>query len=141
MAYYRQALTKEKTPKVVFKLGYNHAARGLTFTRIYDIGNMASELAISNGLRSLNIAVMAASGFENRANPVEPHKQKQPVNYSKYIPEEFRALAKGTTKKYVLINMEDMRPKAHLYGEAIQEIIFKFDVFILVNDARPLTSF
>ena len=141
MSYYRAAQQKTDLPKVIFKLGSNHAARGLTATRIYDIGNLASELAISNGKRSLNVLVVGASGFENRANPIEPEKSKQAIDYSGYLPDAMLDLAKASEDKYVVIKAEEMLPIAHQVEAGVRDFLFKFDLVILVNGARALSAF
>lgn len=132
--------TGSEDTKVLFKLGYNHTSRGLTFTNVYDIGNMASELAESRGKRSLHILAMAISGHENRANPVETDKVSQPVNYSKYLPKTVYDFGKVSGSKYLMIKAEELRPMAGKLDSEAQKFIFKYDVIILINDAKPFTS-
>ncbi|SFR48808.1 hypothetical protein SAMN04490243_2168 [Robiginitalea myxolifaciens] len=140
MEYYKEAQTTETLPKAVFKLGYNHAGRGLTFTRIYDIGNMASELANANGMRSLNILAAGITGFQNRSNPVETDKDSIAIERSKYIPDEILNLAEGSAKKYVVIKTEELRSQASKFSDQVQNFLFKFDLIVLIKDATPLTK-
>lgn len=137
---YMKATGSEDT-KVLFKLVYNHTVKGLTFTSVYDIGNMVSELADSKGKRSLHVLAMAISGNENRSNPVETNKISQPVNYSNYLPKALYDFSKASSDKYVVIKAEELRPIASKLDIETQKFIFKYDVIILINDATPLTNF
>ncbi len=141
LRYYREAEKKSGTPKVVFKLGYNHAARGLTMTNIYDISNMCSELALTNGMESLHILAMGVSGKEFKANPFDPTSSVKPVDNSRYLPSEFIELASSTSDKYVIIKTQELRPFSKDFSAAVKKFIFKFDVIILINDTTPLTGF
>lgn len=141
MKYYREAQKEEPTPKVLFKLGGNHAARGLTRTRVYDIANLGSELAISNGMESLHVLCMGVSGTQNVANPFEPEKAVQSIDASKTLPKEFIDLTTNADNKYQIIDTKALRPEAHTFSKEVREIIFKYDVIILLKDAKALTSF
>jgi hypothetical protein len=68
MRYYRQA-SGSGPARAMFKMGAFHAARGRSAVGLYDIGNMASELAESNGSGSLHILVLAGGGTVNRWLP------------------------------------------------------------------------
>ncbi|WP_299218065.1 hypothetical protein [uncultured Aquimarina sp.] len=141
MNYYRKASLLDSLPKVVFKLGANHAALGLTRTNIYDISNLCSELAIMNGMESLHILAMGISGVQRLANPFEPSKTLHTINENKYLPEEFLALTGKSDEKYLVIDTRALRPYANKFSRKVKQFIFKFDVIILIKDAKPLTSF
>lgn len=139
--YYKTAQQKEATPKVLFKLGGNHAARGLTKTNVYDIANLGSELAILNDMESLHLLVMGVSGTQNVANPFDPTKSKQTIDASGTLPKELIDQTLTGTHKYQVIDTKALRPKAHTFSKEVRTLIFKYDVVILLKDAQPLTSF
>lgn len=141
MRYYKEAQQKEATPKVLFKLGGNHAARGLTRTRVYDIANLGAELATMNDMESLHILMMGVSGIQNIANPFEPEKSKQAIDASGTVPKEFIDQTLAGTQKYQIIDTKALRPKSNTFSKEVQKIIFAYDVVILVKEARPLTSY
>jgi hypothetical protein len=60
LADYRAGADKE--PKVVFKMGLEHAALGTTTINTIDLGTLATELARANGKSSLRIAFLPAGG-------------------------------------------------------------------------------
>jgi len=68
MDYYRRAGADLGT-RALFKMGAFHAGRGRSAVGLYDIGNLASELAESNGSHSLHVLVIAGGGTVNRWRP------------------------------------------------------------------------
>lgn len=142
MRYYRAAEMKEKTPKVIFKLGANHAAIGLTRTNIYDISNMGSELAQSNGFGSVHYMVMGISGETAVGNPLAPNPTATFDNIGQF-PEEVQSLAKAAEKKYFVMDLALLRKQG--YSKSIsaefKNLIFAYDVLVLVNNAEALKTF
>lgn len=133
--------TNSRDTKALFKLGSNHVGKGITPTYVFDIGNMASELAASNGKRSLHIMANAVSGRVNRANPIQQDKVSEEINAEGNVPQALLELASASKKKFVVIKAEELRPHAMKLDKDTRDLIFKFDVIILINDAKPLTKF
>lgn len=142
MRYYNQARTNGKDPKVVFKLGANHAARGLTRTNIYDIANLGSELAISQGEHSVHVAVMGLKGKTATGNPFAPSPIVEFDNTDQ-LAEELQKEVEGIGQKYYVIDLEALKDYAYSkrFSEKFKESIFKYDVLILVNGAEAVRSF
>jgi hypothetical protein len=55
--------------RAMFRVGACHAMRGLAPTGVFDLGNLASGLAASEGGHSLHLRVIAAGGTVNRKLP------------------------------------------------------------------------
>lgn len=141
MRYYN-ANNKETLPKVIFKLGANHAARGLTRTHVFDIANLGSELAESNGLKSLNYMVMGISGEVAVGNPFAPNPT-MPFDNVKQFPKEIKDVIPSISKKYYVLDLAPLRNYAYgkRYTEAFKKIIFAYDVIVLVKDAKANKTF
>jgi hypothetical protein len=70
MRYYKEAAQRDgRAPRAVFRLGAFHAGRGLSAINQFDVGNLASELAASNGSESLHILVIVRGGHVNKWLP------------------------------------------------------------------------
>jgi len=57
----------ESTPRLLFKLGANHAARGLSpasFGEFYDVGNLVQNLADTQGQQSLHVCIIGRQGTQ-----------------------------------------------------------------------------
>ena len=141
-AYYKEALKSNPTPKVVFKLGATHATRGLSMTKIYDVSNYLSELAVFNAMRSLHFMV---AGITGNALEGDPFKENPVAKFdnTKQLPEELQELVVGFDEKYIVLHLEPLREKSYgdLFSETLKTFIFNFDVLVLVNNAEALVPF
>jgi hypothetical protein len=140
MSYYNKASKSESIPKVLFKLGANHVARGLNETNVYDISNMVSELAISNGKKSLHIYAIGITGKKSLGNPFSPVPMVSFDNIASF-PEEIQMAIKDQNKKYFILDLTELRTNSRAYSKELQKLMFAYDVMILVKDAQPLNSF
>ncbi|NAS31097.1 hypothetical protein GTQ40_08960 [Flavobacteriaceae bacterium R38] len=140
--YYKEAQKKEALPKVIFKLGANHAARGLTRTNIYDIANFASELAIFNNQHSIHYMIAGITGETLTGNPFSP-TPVAPFDNTKQLPKEIQEMVPSFTKKYFILDLASLREFAYgkRYSEALKKMIFNYDVLVLVKNAEALNSF
>lgn len=141
-AYYKEALKSNPTPKVVFKLGATHATRGLSMTKIYDVSNYLSELAVFNAMRSLHFMVAGIAGNALEGNPFKENPVAKFDN-TKQLPEELQELVVGLDEKYMVLHLEPLREKSYgdLFSENLKTFIFNFDVLVLVNNAEALVPF
>ncbi|TSE11363.1 hypothetical protein [Aquimarina algiphila] len=138
MRYYKEAKKNENTPKVIFKLGANHAAKGLTRTHIYDIANMGSELAITNDMHSLHYIIMGIHGKTMTGNPFTPDPIMSFDN-TKQFPEEIQNIIPSITKKYYILDLVPLRYGLYAkLSKAFRKIIFGYDVIVLVNNAEAV---
>lgn len=142
MQLYRNAEKKEKHPKVILKLGAYHAAKGLTPTNIYDIASLGHELAISNGKRSVHVAVLGITGEAAMGNPFVP-SPVAPFDNTKQLSEELKKALEGNTKKYFVIDLEPLRDFGYgkTFSDEFKKHLFAYDLLILVNDAEAVKSF
>lgn len=137
MRYYQQTAEEDPTPKVIFKMGANHAGRGLTNTNVYDIGNLATELAVTNDLESLHILVMGVEGEMRIGNPFAP-VPTAPFDNTEDFPDEIQQLLELETSQHLVVDLEPLRTKAKQYSHAFQQLMFRYDVAIYVRNAQPL---
>jgi hypothetical protein len=94
---YRNAEARDKKPpRVVVKLGLFHTKRGRSFTNVYDVGDLAQELAEANGATSFHLFVLAASGTQNvykpfgsppsdKAKPYDPVTEMEFANIKPFL--------------------------------------------------------
>lgn len=142
MRYYRNAEKIGTFPRVVFKLGANHAAMGRTRTNIYDISSLGHELAISNDMRSVHVAVLGIKGEAATGNPFAP-SPVMPFDNTNQLPDELKELVANSTKKYFVLDLEPLRDYGYgkRFSEDFKSSLFGYDLLILVNDAEAVRSF
>ena len=148
MAFYRAAAAKEPLPRAMFKLGAYHAGRGLSPTHLYDIGNLASELAASNGSRSYHVLIIAAGGHVNRWFPfVEDVAAKSAVYDAKEELASFgaEALLKAVDPNHwTLVDLAPLRTDRaarEAGGAAFANLVFAYDAVVVVPQARAAGNY
>jgi hypothetical protein len=150
MAHYNAALRTDKQPKVFFKFGAAHVGRGRNYVNVFDLGNMVSELADSQGTSSFHVMVMAAGGTYNKflpfvGNEEDKKKKFDPAEAYSYLDvQPFVSLADASGWKVI-----DLRPLRQHLGtrrlpnlpRGVADIISGFDALVLINEAHPVTLF
>lgn len=151
MNYYREALRVEKTPpRVLFKFGAFHMKRGRSVTNVFDIGNLASELATSNGSHSFHILVIAATGTQNAyfpflGNVADKQKPIDAVGSFDFMDIKPLVEAAGPQGWSVI----DLRPLRKLVSgrkfgtmdRGLEDAIFGYDAVVVIRDAHAATLF
>jgi hypothetical protein len=151
MRYYRAAQARgEALPRAMFRLGAIHSARGLSGTAQFDIGNLASELAASEGRDSLHILLIAAGGTVNRKLPFLADEALRSAPYD--AKEELailgadvflsRLLPAGWTV-FDLEPLRRSRAAREAGGAAFAQTVFAYDLVIVIpagTAARELVA-
>jgi hypothetical protein len=138
--YYNEAKKTEDTPKVLFKLGANHAGKGFNSTNVLDISSLVSELAIINTKKSLHIYAMGINGTKNLGNPFVP-VSIVPFDNSKDLPKELTEVIKNQEEKYLVIDASQLRSKVNSLSGKMKELVLKYDVLIYIKSCEALEKF
>ncbi len=140
MRYYNEAMFRDgDLPKVMFKFGSTHSVRGLSYTYIYDLGNLISELAESKGSQSMHIRFSALKG--SAYNMLSGNQDFD--NTGEIDARIIEAVGRKDAREgWILI---DLRPLRNLpmknQPEAFKTLVFGFDLYVLVPEAHPLEPF
>ncbi len=150
-AYYDRALAAHGVPpRAVIKYGAMHLRRGRSTLGVHDIGNLASELAEFNGLRSFHLLVVCARGTVNAYHPFASppeHKQKlyDPVaSFASMLdlkpileaadPDEWTLLDLRPMRRLLFRRYKDLDP-------GLKESIWGFDAVLVIPEGRAATLF
>ncbi|KWS04876.1 hypothetical protein AZ78_2426 [Lysobacter capsici AZ78] len=147
MRNYQAARAKQERPRALFKLGAYHAARGLTPTQQFDIGNLASELAESNGERSFHVLVLMNGGEVNRHFPFSADSTDERAAYD--AKEELKTLgieallAVAPSDDAVVIDLASLRADGPRMppGNPINRLIYNYDAVVLVAKGHAASSY
>lgn len=137
LKFYNEASKKDKIPKVLFKLGANHVAKGLNNSNVFDIANLVSEMAFINNKKSLHIYLMGVNGTKNIGNPFVP-ASLVPFDNSNELPKEVSKIIETSTTKYLMIDAEKMRINANSLSPKMKQLVLKYDILIYVKDCIAL---
>jgi hypothetical protein len=149
MANYRAAQKKEAQPRAMFRLGAFHSIRGLGPRNLLDIGNLASEIATSNGSRSVHILVVPGGGEINRWFPFAPEEAAKHAAYdAKEELGEVGALplleASTASEGWSLFPMEPLRMQRALRkagGEEFERTVCGYDAVVVIPRVHAATLY
>jgi hypothetical protein len=120
------------TPVVMLKMGQGHLGRGQGPFGPFTIGNMISEFAMTNGMRSLHIAILAHNPRVDSLPSLWSWPAMAPV--AKVVPEE----------RWSVLDLRPLRPYARAgrlgpLGADLRRIIDSYDLLVTVGGAHNTT--
>ena len=146
----RADATKTTPPRALFRMGAFHVGRGLSPTGLFDVGNLASELAQSNGMRSLHLLVVAADGEANRWFPFAdedaakhaPYHGNDELDVVGALP----LLEVADHEHWTLIPLASLRstsaaPLRRAGGERFETLVNAYDAVVVIPRARAATLY
>jgi hypothetical protein len=149
MRYYHEALRRDgRPPRALFRLGAFHAGRGLSPINQFDIGNLASELAASNGSESLHILVVMRGGHVNKWLPFLADTASRNSTYDAHS-----ELAQIGAAPFIdhtagdAWNVFDMTPLRHSAaarkagGTLFERLVFAYDYVVVVPEGHAAVNY
>jgi len=150
MERYRDA-ARSGAPKVVFKFGLFHMMRGRTQTNVYDIGNLVSELAASNGSRSFHLVVLPGGGTQNAYRPFVGNDadKSAPIDLASYDFADIRPLLRAAGESgWAVLDLRPLRPLLHgrksalgAVDRGLAELIWGYDAALIMPKVHAATLF
>ncbi len=121
--------------KVLFRFGSAHMGRGLSPFDQYDLGNMASELAVASGSDSLHVFVFARGS-------VQPDGSTK--SYAQQSP-HLAPLLDLAGEGGVVVDLRPLRPllstkQAKKRMPAVHAFVFRFDAAVVFPTFHPSTA-
>ena len=126
----------------MFKFGASHMIRGRNVTEVFDLGNLASEIAAAEGSQSFHLLVVGGAGTQHAIfNPVELRYVPAPVDLSEeegLQPIVAQALPEGFT----LIDLRPLRPllsaaRTKTANPELMRIVHGFDAILILTGSGP----
>lgn len=135
-------------PRMLLRMGAFHVGRGRSPLGIFDLGNLASELAQSNGLTSLHLLVIAGGGEVNRWYPFAPEAAAKRAPYDAKAELDViganSLLDAADDRGWTLIPLAPLRADATLRrasGKAFEELVYAYDAAIVIPQAQAATFY
>lgn len=137
MTYYQEAIDEGRNPKVMIKLGANHAYRGLNGLNVPDIGNFVSELANQRGAQSFHVYVTGKKGTQNVFNPFSQsgNDRHRPFKPSDAIERLDLSRIEGheDNNDWIVVDLRPLR--SQLFNRTLNDIDEDFEKLIWGYDA------
>lgn len=151
MSYYNHALAQQDSPpRVLFKFGVYHIKKGRSYTNVYDIGNLAAELAEANNNHSFHLFVIGVAGTQNAYLPFvgnEADKNKKIDAVTTYDFADIKPfLAAADQKLWTVFDLRPLRPLLHAQklgslAPNTKELIWGYDAVLVMSQVRAATLF
>jgi hypothetical protein len=133
---------KTAAPRVMLKFGASHMIRGRNVTEVFDLGNLASEMAAAEGGKSFHLLVIGGAGTEHAIfNPMELRYVPAPVDLAD---EEGLGPIVGQPfpEGFTLIDLRPLRPlfsaaRTKKSDPELMRIVHGFDAILVLTGSRP----
>jgi hypothetical protein len=136
------ATPEGSAPRVMLKFGASHMIRGRNVTEVFDLGNLASEMAAAEGGKSFHLLVIGGAGTEHAIfNPMELSYVPAPVDLAD---EEGLGSIIGQPfpEGFTLIDLRPLRPlfsaaRTKKSDPELMRIVHGFDAILVLTGSRP----
>jgi hypothetical protein len=134
----------EKEPRVIFKFGANHMTRGRNMTEVFDLGNLAAEIAAAEGSQAYHLMVVGGAGTEHAIfNPMALTYEPAPVELA--VEEAMKPLFdQALPEGWTLIDLRALRPllsDARTTDPELMRMVHGYDGLLILSGShasRPL---
>lgn len=138
------AWDEDEPERVLFRFGSNHMMRGRTFTDVFDIGNLAAEIATAIDKRSFHLMIVGGPGTEHAViDPQVFEWMNVPVEVANA---EWAAplMAATDETQWTLFDLRPLRAplSAGRLGdvpERLARTIWAFDAILVLTGSTPST--
>ncbi|MDF2180362.1 hypothetical protein P2G88_19055 [Aliiglaciecola sp. CAU 1673] len=144
LKYWHEQKRQGQAPKVLFKFGSTHMIRGLSMTRVFDLGNMLPEIAALEDGKSFHLLVLP--GVDSATANFDPTS----MSYKASTPKD--GYAKGLElltqhalpDTFTLIKLAPVRPLLGRYRQELpdklQQVVHGFDAILIMSGSTPSSN-
>jgi hypothetical protein len=138
----------EATPRVLVKLGGYHSIRGRSYTGVFDVGNLLSEMAASNGGRSFHLFVLTPHGTRNAFLPFapDPAEKAHALNVAQDLDfmDARPLLAAAAPDAWTVIDLRPLRGDAERgrlgrLDPGLRTLVWGYDAVLVIPQAHAST--
>lgn len=132
-----------RPPRVMFKFGASHMVRGRTFTNVFDLGTLASELADVHGSRSFGVFMVAGAGTQAAVvDPTVMQSVPRPAGFAQaaWARPFFAAADSAAWTVFDLRPFRTRIPRLGSIDDTLIRVLYGFDAFVVLSGSRPQTD-
>ncbi|HET7460053.1 MAG TPA: hypothetical protein VFJ82_02350 [Longimicrobium sp.] len=139
MRYLDAATASEgRMPRVMMKFGSSHMVRGRTFTNVFDLGTLASEIADVHGSHSFGVLMLGGAGTTHaQIDPRVFRSVEAPVEVEPWM-QPFYAAA--DPRRWTVLDLRPIRARIPRLGtlpaETLQ-VLYGFDAVVILSGSGP----
>jgi hypothetical protein len=127
-------------PRVMMKFGASHMMRGRTFTQVFDLGTLASEIADVHGSRSFGVLMLGGAGtLHAMIDPRAFTTAEAPVDMAT------EAWAKpffdaADLQRWTVFDLRPIRariPRLGTLPDEMLQVLYGFDAVVVLSGSGP----
>jgi len=127
-----------RMPRVMMKFGSSHMVRGRSFTNVFDLGTLASEIADVNGGRSFGVLMLGGEGTTHAViDPRVFRSVEAPVEVEPWARPFYDA---ADARRWTVLDLRPIRARVPRLGtlpaETLQ-VLFGFDAVVILSGSGP----
>jgi hypothetical protein len=127
-----------RMPRVMMKFGSSHMVRGRSFTNVFDLGTLASELADVNGSRSFGVLMLGGAGTTHAViDPRVFRAVEAPVEVEPWMRPFYDA---ADARRWTVLDLRPIRARIPRLGtlpaETLQ-VLYGFDAVVILSGSGP----
>jgi len=142
LRHWKEAQSEGTGPRVMFKFGASHMIRGRNVSEVFDLGNLASEMAAAEGGKSFHLLVIGGPGTQHAVfNPME--LRYVPAHVDLADEEGLGAIVgQPFPEGFTLIDLRPLRPlfsaaRTKKSDPELMRIVHGFDAILVLAGSRP----
>jgi hypothetical protein len=127
-----------RMPRVMMKFGSSHMVRGRSFTQVFDLGTLASELADVNGSRSFGVLMLGGAGTSHAViDPRVFRSMEVPVQIEPWMQPFYDA---ADPARWTVIDLRPLRARVPSLGtlpDQTRQVLYGFDAIVILSGSGP----
>lgn len=140
LMHYLHAATQRDgaMPRVMMKFGSSHMVRGRSFTNVFDLGTLASEIAEVHGSRSFGVLMLGGAGTTHAV--VDPRAfttVEAPVEVDDWIKPFYDA---ADPQRWTVFDLRPIRariPRLGALPDETRKVLYGFDAVVILSGSGP----
>lgn len=125
-------------PRVMMKFGASHMMRGRTFTNVFDLGTLASEIAEVRGGRSFGVLMLGGAGTTHAViDPRAFTTVEAPVETDGWAKPFYDA---ADPQRWTVFDLRPLRPRIPRLGtlpDDLLKVLYGFDAVVILSGSGP----
>jgi hypothetical protein len=139
MRYLDAATARDgRMPRVMMKFGASHMVRGRTFTNVFDLGTLASEIADVNGSRSFGVLMLGGAGTTHAViDPRVFRSVEAPIEVEPWARPFYDA---ADPQRWTVLDLRPIRariPRLGALPDDVLKVLYGFDAVVILSGSGP----
>jgi hypothetical protein len=127
-----------RMPRVMMKFGSSHMVRGRSFSNVFDLGTLASELADVNGSRSFGVLMLGGAGTTHAViDPRVFRSVEAPVEVEPWARPFYDA---ADAHRWTVLDLRPLRariPRLGTLPDQTLQVLYGFDAVVILSGSGP----